>query len=89
MPAWRNRLHPNEVVLVAAYVATLRGKNLPSPRPPEGEIIPPGPSCRRRSAVVRGRGRWSAINRLAAARVRYVGNAPRILIRGIAQPPNP
>lgn len=28
MPAWKNRLHPNEIVLVAAYVATLRGKNL-------------------------------------------------------------
>ena len=28
MPAWKNRLHPNEVVLVSAYVANLRGKNL-------------------------------------------------------------
>lgn len=28
MPAWKNRLHPNEVVLVSAYAAKLRGKNL-------------------------------------------------------------
>jgi cytochrome c oxidase cbb3-type subunit 3 len=44
MPAWRTRLHPNEVVLVAAYVASLRGKNLPGPRGPEGELIPPWPA---------------------------------------------
>jgi cytochrome c oxidase cbb3-type subunit III len=44
MPAWKNRLHPNEVVLVAAYVASLRGKNLPGPRGPEGEAIPPWPA---------------------------------------------
>ncbi|MEM9419967.1 MAG: cbb3-type cytochrome c oxidase N-terminal domain-containing protein [Planctomycetota bacterium] len=41
MPAWENKLQPNEVVLVSAYVASLRGQNLPSPRVPEGEIIPP------------------------------------------------
>lgn len=39
MPAWKTRMHPNEVVLVAAYVATLRGKNLPGPRPAEGAVI--------------------------------------------------
>jgi cytochrome c oxidase cbb3-type subunit 3 len=43
MPAWKTRLHPNEIVLVAAYVASLRGKNLPGPRGPEGEKIPPWP----------------------------------------------
>jgi cytochrome c oxidase cbb3-type subunit 3 len=43
MPAWKNRLHPNEIVLVAAYVASLRGKNLPGPRGPEGVTIPPWP----------------------------------------------
>jgi cytochrome c oxidase cbb3-type subunit 3 len=43
MPAWKTRLHPNEVVLVAAYVASLRGKNLPGPRGPEGSVIPPWP----------------------------------------------
>jgi cytochrome c oxidase cbb3-type subunit III len=31
MPAWRNRLHPNELLLVSAYVASLRGQNLPRP----------------------------------------------------------
>lgn len=43
MPSWRNRLHPNEVVLLSAYVANLRGKNLPGPRGVEGENIPPWP----------------------------------------------
>lgn len=44
MPAWKLRLHPNELVLVSAYMASLRGKNLPG-RPPEGETIPPWPSA--------------------------------------------
>ena len=43
MPAWKTRLHPNEVVLVSSYVASLRGKNLTGPRPAEGEAIPPWP----------------------------------------------
>lgn len=45
MPAWKNQLHPNEVVLVSTYVALLRGKNLTSPRPSEGEVIPPWPAA--------------------------------------------
>lgn len=40
MPAWANRLSPNEIVQVSAYVAALRGKNLPG-RPAEGKVIPP------------------------------------------------
>jgi len=36
MPAWKTRLHPNEVVLMAAYVAGLRVKNL------TGKPIEPG-----------------------------------------------
>ena len=44
MPAWRNRLHPNEIVLASAYVASLRGKKLPG-RQPEGVEIPPWPSA--------------------------------------------
>jgi len=40
MPAWENRLHPKELVLVSAYVASLRGQNLPG-KGPEGEVIPP------------------------------------------------
>lgn len=40
MPAWGNRLsHPNQIVLAAAYVASLRDNPLPG-RAPEGEIIP-------------------------------------------------
>ncbi len=44
MPAWRTRLHPNEVILMAAYVAGLRGKNLKG-RGPEGEKIDPWPAA--------------------------------------------
>jgi cytochrome c oxidase cbb3-type subunit 3 len=43
MPAWKNRLHPNEMVLLASYVATLRGNNAPG-RGPEGERIDPWPA---------------------------------------------
>lgn len=42
MPAWSGRLSQNEVVLVGAYVASLRGKNLPG-RVQEGEKIPAFP----------------------------------------------
>lgn len=41
MPAWNTRLQPNEIVFVAGYVASLRGKNLPSQRPVEGKPIAP------------------------------------------------
>jgi cytochrome c oxidase cbb3-type subunit III len=40
MPAWVNRLNPNEVVLVSAYAAALRGQNKPG-LPPQGKVIPP------------------------------------------------
>lgn len=40
MPAWGTRLGQNEVVLVSAYVASLRGKELESSRGSEGAIIP-------------------------------------------------
>ncbi len=42
MPAWSNRLHPNEVVLVSAYVASIRGDNKEG-KGPEGSEIPPWP----------------------------------------------
>jgi cytochrome c oxidase cbb3-type subunit 3 len=42
MPAWGSRLHPNEVVLVSAYVATLRG-SASGGKAPEGKVIPPWP----------------------------------------------
>lgn len=45
MPAWQNRLHPNEIVLTACYVANMRGKNLPSSRAAEGEVIDPWPAA--------------------------------------------
>lgn len=44
MPAWQNRLDSNQIVLVSAYVANMRGKNLSGPRPPEGNVIPPWPT---------------------------------------------
>jgi cytochrome c oxidase cbb3-type subunit 3 len=42
MPAWSNRLGMNEIVLVSAYVASLRGKNMEG-KGPEGSEIPPWP----------------------------------------------
>jgi cytochrome c oxidase cbb3-type subunit 3 len=40
MPAWGNRLSPNEIVQVSAYIASLRGLNRPG-KSPEGQLIPP------------------------------------------------
>jgi cytochrome c oxidase cbb3-type subunit 3 len=40
MPAWGGRLSMNEVVLVSAYVASLRGQDVGG-KAPEGEVIPP------------------------------------------------
>lgn len=39
MPAWGNRLHPNELVLVSAYVASLKGTNAAGGKGAEGEVI--------------------------------------------------
>lgn len=41
MPAWKNRLHPNEVVLLASYIVSLRG-SLPegAGKDPEGTPAP-------------------------------------------------
>ncbi|MEQ8843689.1 MAG: cbb3-type cytochrome c oxidase N-terminal domain-containing protein [Phycisphaerales bacterium] len=44
MPAWSNRLHPKEVVLLSSYVASLRGQNS-ARKGPEGEIIAPWPTA--------------------------------------------
>lgn len=44
MPQWSNRLHANEVVLVSAYVASLRGANVEGGRIAEGQEIPPWPN---------------------------------------------
>ena len=43
MPAQKNKLNDNEISLVVAYVASLRGKNLPGPLGPQGEKAPPFP----------------------------------------------
>lgn len=44
MPAWSTRLSNNELVLLSAYVATLRGTTPGSARAPEGEPIPAWPA---------------------------------------------
>jgi cytochrome c oxidase cbb3-type subunit 3 len=42
MPAWKNRLsHINQIVLTAAYIASLRENPVAGKRPPEGNVIPP------------------------------------------------
>ena len=41
MPAWRNRLsHQNQIVLTAAYIASMRANPLPGNGTPEGTRIP-------------------------------------------------
>jgi len=45
MQAWGTRLYPNEIVLLSAYVASLRGSDPPNPRAPEGEPVPPWPTA--------------------------------------------
>jgi len=45
MPSWKNRLSQNEMVLAAAYVASLRDAAAgPSARPAEGNVISPWPT---------------------------------------------
>jgi cytochrome c oxidase cbb3-type subunit 3 len=39
MPAWGNRLAPNDVVLVSGYVASLKGTNAPNGAGREGERV--------------------------------------------------
>ncbi len=43
MPAWENRLGQNDIVLLSAYVASLRGENVPG-KDPDGKEIPPWPA---------------------------------------------
>jgi cytochrome c oxidase cbb3-type subunit 3 len=45
MPAWRNQLHVNEVVLVSAYVASLRGQDLPGKSIDGEKPIAPWPTA--------------------------------------------
>lgn len=44
MPSWQAAFSKNERVLLAAYVAQLRGKNVPNGKAPEGDVIPPWPA---------------------------------------------
>ena len=43
MPSWRANFSEKERILLASYVATLRGTKPANPRAPEGEVIPPWP----------------------------------------------
>ena len=43
MPAWRDRLTTNELVLVASYAASLRGSEPANPKAPLGQVIDPWP----------------------------------------------
>ena len=43
MPAWKKRLEQNELVLVASYVASLRGSSPATAKSPEGAQIPAWP----------------------------------------------
>ena len=45
MPAWKSKLSTNEIVLVSAYVASLRGTGDGSGKPAEGREIPPWPQA--------------------------------------------
>ena len=44
MPAWEEKLQPNEIVLVSAYVASLRGTNVAGGKAAEGGKIPAWPT---------------------------------------------
>lgn len=43
MPSWKGRLTDNEITLMASYVASLRGMNVPG-KVAEGEVIAPWPA---------------------------------------------
>lgn len=45
MPAWSRNLSSNERVILAAYVASLRGTTPASPKAPEGQKIAPWPGA--------------------------------------------
>jgi cytochrome c oxidase cbb3-type subunit 3 len=45
MPAWKNRLSTNQMVMVASYVASLRGTNPAVAKDGEGRAIGPWPEA--------------------------------------------
>ena len=44
MPAWGERFKQPQLVVLAAYVASLRGTAPAAPKPPQGETIAPWPA---------------------------------------------
>lgn len=45
MPAWGRQMQQTELVLLSAYVASLRGNEVSGGKAPEGETIPPFPTA--------------------------------------------
>ncbi|MGV3484165.1 MAG: cytochrome c [Planctomycetaceae bacterium] len=45
MPAWKDKLNSNEVVLLGTYVASLRGTLTEGGKGPEGQVIAPWPTA--------------------------------------------
>jgi cytochrome c oxidase cbb3-type subunit 3 len=45
MPAWNTRLSQNQILMVSAYVASLRGSEPAKPKEAEGRVIPPWPEA--------------------------------------------
>lgn len=45
MPAWENRMTSNERILLAAFVASLRGTTPANGKAAEGQVIPPWPQA--------------------------------------------
>lgn len=45
MPAWGQRFHPNDVILLTSYVASLRGTSPMIGIAPEGELMEPWPDA--------------------------------------------
>lgn len=43
MPAWGKQLHPNDIVMVSAYLASIRGTNVSGGKAAEGDVPPPWP----------------------------------------------
>ncbi|MDX9912192.1 MAG: c-type cytochrome [Phycisphaerales bacterium] len=43
MPAWGKQFQPSEIVLLSAYIASLRGSNPAGGKSPEGEVVPAWP----------------------------------------------
>ena len=51
MPAWKDKLNSNEIVLLGTYVASLRGASPEGGKGPEGQVIPPWPTAEELNSV--------------------------------------